>query len=62
MKPETWNNPMFNYTNYQKHLQLYIRKPETVQEAAIHYNKEKKHAKEHSYFCYASLCIYHYHY
>lgn len=53
---------MYNYTNYYKRFQVYIGRPETVQEASDRYDKELKHSQEHSYFCRASFCIYHFHY
>ncbi|KAG2010406.1 hypothetical protein CC2G_013235 [Coprinopsis cinerea AmutBmut pab1-1] len=48
---------MYNYTNYYKRFQLYIGRPETVQEASDRYDKELKHSHEHYYFCYSEKQI-----
>lgn len=52
----------YNHTNYYQKLQIYIGRPESVQEASDRYDKEKTHSRQHSFFCRASFCIYHYSY
>ena len=51
---------VFNYTNYYKRYQVYIGHPETLAEASRRFDQEKIHSLQHSYFCKASICVYHY--
>lgn len=50
----------YNHVSYHQKFQVYIGRPETVLEASIRYDQEKKHALSHSHFCKATFCVYHY--